>query len=678
MTSLGAARQPPLGLADRAKRRPKFGRADLLSQVQRRGCSDAGSVDVCVGNGVGGEGRQVGIGFENRHELLAHPRYCEVAHDKGLIVASCKCYGKIKKGYLAEWSDDFLKHWESRWKDKSVLEFVLVVAAPTNSPERMADIEAEKARFARIGVKYSVWSPRQLQEKLRDHPGIVSQYLNPEWEERICGRIARPVITESTSNPLRAELEQEFASLREALSGHVEQIVETASDQLEQGRYDEVEKTLASIRDGDNWAALNDRAKARVLRLQGSVRLNYQDLEGASASSDEADAIALQDEPRLRALIAMYRDGPKAGLQVLGSPTSLKGKVLRTGLLLNAGDLDAVEASLAEFPQGEIETCRLSAYLELFRGRPAVAWVHAQAAEELAPGRLEIARVGAMVRYALALSPMAPAEAMVQPQPVGRMLVRRDDLSQKYLQDAADTFDRLAKLEEGKRPGIMDSTWAMACVANLEGGSEEGERRAAALLSHDPTQAFVIGWALARGFDIDREASVADLDRQLQTGTLGPNGPRALDWLTPVPSEVKLREAVKKALVDNTWNDDVRSELEDLVGRLEHRLSNGKTDLDDQATLPVDRQNEPAIVIEGERGQRCAADGDGNGRNAAVRAIKPRAEPSRGIRDRGQAELIVGGVEDDEVGVLCNRRHCRFLLQRRSGRSRGPAQAEGI
>src|SRR3569832_2599524 len=40
--------------------------------------------------------------------------------DAGMIVASCKCQKSIKKGEMAQWSDDFLRHWESLWQSQGV------------------------------------------------------------------------------------------------------------------------------------------------------------------------------------------------------------------------------------------------------------------------------------------------------------------------------------------------------------------------------------------------------------------------------------------------------------------------------------------------------------------------------------------------------------------------------
>ncbi len=37
--------------------------------------------------------------------------YAERSDESGIEVASCKCYQEVRKGQIASWSDDFLKHW---------------------------------------------------------------------------------------------------------------------------------------------------------------------------------------------------------------------------------------------------------------------------------------------------------------------------------------------------------------------------------------------------------------------------------------------------------------------------------------------------------------------------------------------------------------------------------------
>lgn len=79
--------------------------------------------------------------------------------DGRVEVSSCKCYGKLAKGEIATFSDDFLEHWESHWKDKGVRRFILTSAAYVHSDQREAEVKEQKRRFAEYGITYEVWAP---------------------------------------------------------------------------------------------------------------------------------------------------------------------------------------------------------------------------------------------------------------------------------------------------------------------------------------------------------------------------------------------------------------------------------------------------------------------------------------------------------------------------------------
>ena len=158
-----------------------------------------------------------------------------------------------------------------------------------------------------------------------------------------------------------------------------------------------------------NWSQLDERARSRLLRLAASLALRDQDVERASALSAEADAIAPQEEPRLAAHVALERDGPAAALTVLGEVETLAGLQLRVALRTMSGDLEAVPAR-SRRASGE-ETRRIrrrsawrrSSHLHRAIRRPALG--HMRRVEALAPDWTAVLQLGAMARYACALSP---------------------------------------------------------------------------------------------------------------------------------------------------------------------------------------------------------------------------------------------------------------------------------
>lgn len=486
----------------------------------------------------------------------------------GLVVVSCKRCGQIRKGEIAKWSDDFLKHWDSQWKDKPVLRFVLAVTVNTNSQARLKDITAATARFAEHGVAFEVWAPRQIQERLRGQPGVVSQFLGGrEWVERLCDADFAAQAADVTREDLKDRLE----GLAQALSGETERSLETATRRLEQGDVAGVETLLASVRTGPGWDALTPDLKARTVRLQGSAALTRGDVGRAKVFSSEADAIAPASEPRLVALIAMNEHGAAAALEVLGEPDSPRGRSLRASLLLVTGETTAAERALDSMDVTDPETLRLRAYLELLRGDRAAGLAFAEKAGTADPDNPSVSRTLAMALYAASLSTSAPPQLALNPNPINWSLVKQDDLSTSRLDRALERFRPLANGDPLRASRDLDEAWVLACLANLPARREEAADQARRLLEVDPRDVQVIGWVLMRDLDVDLSSSRTALSAALKDRSLRPNEAMALDWLTAPEDDPALLTAVMSALASGDWDADAQAELEAVRARLEGR-----------------------------------------------------------------------------------------------------------
>jgi tetratricopeptide (TPR) repeat protein len=469
----------------------------------------------------------------------------------GIEVASCKCYGKVNKGNIPQWSDEFLKHWESNWKAKKVQRFILIVASAINSMQREAETEIEKARFSSLGVIYEVWAPRQLQEKIRHFPGLVSQYLGAEFISRLCG------ITPSVENTypagsaaLSSQLVAQLGDLQHALSGEVEKRLDTAFVGILRGNLDSIDAELLELRNGKSWIQLIPETQARVIRLLASLRLQRGDINGATRFAEEADAIAKPVEPRLRALLATRQIGAERGLEILGQPVSREGVQLQVALLLEAGRIDDALELLEMHPtlkEEHSETERLKAVASMLLGRREESLAAIRRAEELAPDQPAIQRVGGIIRYACALSPIVTAEWYMYPNPVDLDLVREDDDGRALLCTALSVFEKLVIQGQNEEQRILDETWAIACQCNLRDRLKVAEEHCKDILDRDPTHAGAIEWALARGFEFNR-APCKKLSRELlEQGKGTPNQIFALAWL--MVSEGKVQKA--EDLVNN-------------------------------------------------------------------------------------------------------------------------------
>jgi hypothetical protein len=160
-------------------------------------------------------------------DVIAHR-----ADGADIEVASCKCYKQIKKGEIRKWSDDFLDHWDDHWKSNHVIRFVLAVSVDVRAAQLDKEVIIERDRFKQLGVVYEIWGPRQLQERLRPHPELVSHYLGFEWIERICGQRNLPSFgfASPSTGPLSAQVVAQISELQAALGEEVEHRLDSALD----------------------------------------------------------------------------------------------------------------------------------------------------------------------------------------------------------------------------------------------------------------------------------------------------------------------------------------------------------------------------------------------------------------------------------------------------------------
>ncbi len=492
--------------------------------------------------------------------------------DQGLIVQSCKCYGVVRKGLVAQWSQDFLDHWPTYWAQRRVRKFILVVAAPMNSRPRLEDIERERARFAAIDVIYEVWAQRQIQERMRAHRGLVSQYLGgADWVERLCGPVSS---SEAMAATVESDLGGRIAELGAAISGLLEERLRAVTLAVERGQAEPLDQLLDELRGGSAWETLDPGQQARIVRLQGSAALNRGDVPAAEAFSREADALAAPEEPRLRALLAMHRSGNEAALTVLGAPVTAKGWSLRAGLLLNLGRLDDFDDCLAHLPADDPETLRLLGHSQLSSGAASEALATLERAFAKAPDAPAVQRMLATALYANALSPLAPPDLYLHPQPVNDALVGEDDAARGRLSRAHLLFADLAARDHDLATHELDVLWSLASLANLDDRRAEAQSLAQQILSLRPTSVYAVGWVLARDLDVDLSPSRAALEAGLREGALEVNGPRALEWLTPTSERATLSIVVNAAIARGGWPADVADE----IAKLRARLESGHTD----------------------------------------------------------------------------------------------------
>lgn len=432
----------------------------------------------------------------------------------GKVVQSAKCYPRATPAKIRIWSDHFLDHWESRWKQEGVQRFILCIAAPNIITEgNRKQVELETKRFAALGLEYELWGPEQVWKRLRADRDGVNRFLGPFWEAVIFG--PQPSASLQITPP---DLLAQLTLVHGAVADQVDARISGAEEDLRVGRLADVETLLAQITAPKLWPLLTAVVQARALRLSATIKMQRGDLDGTEADLLAAGALHAE-EPRLEALLADRRHDAETGLRVLGEPVSAKGRRTKAALLIGAGRPAEAEAelrALAADEPDEPETLRLCALAALYGRRWPESLKLAERAYAAAPNRLTARQTLAIIRYVNGLSPFTPPSIAFHPNPAPPSVIRRDSSSLARRAAAAEEFLRL----HTDAPYLSGSRlWAVACLAALPGRGEEATQLCAELLREDACCLEAAFWSIARDDGLDLTATAEALTTRLKAGT---------------------------------------------------------------------------------------------------------------------------------------------------------------
>lgn len=477
--------------------------------------------------------------------------WADMRHELAVVVASSKCYQIITATQIGDWSDDFLKHYDSYWKARNVRRFILAVSSPVHERKLSDKVVAEKVRFRSLGMEYEVWGPRQFQSKLRHQRGIVTQFLGGYWANVICGEV--PVGASAVGRDQSAVIDfftTSINSLVTALNAEADGKLDSLKARLREESPRGIVRELENMRSSAHWPSLAENVRSKCLRYLASAKLQEWDVAAATAFADEADTLSADGSVMFRALLTAHQGDQEKALSLLEDSSEPDAQEIRAALLLQAGRLDEVEWILDRLPavngQPTVEASRLRAFLLLFRGKRSAALSEIRRVEARAPRWFSVRRAGAVIRYANALSKIVGEEHFANPAPVAAELVRQDDTSQALLREALATFDSLATERQESPAGLYDELWALACECNLADGLSSAQRRSDRLLGADPASPEVISWALTRGLKFDQKSSREALRNATERSDKDAAHVLAYSWLLTLDSnDIQAKEVLQ-------------------------------------------------------------------------------------------------------------------------------------
>lgn len=193
----------------------------------------------------------------------------------GLIVGQCKWHvdSQFTADDIGKSVSAFLVHWDTVWKTKRVIRFILYVAQHLKNIEQIEAYQKSRERFHSLGVTFELLDEQLLLKELKPHRDIVKNWLEYEyWESRICGTETResdgfvPSAIEKTF--LTRNLEQHTSLLFAALREPIENVRQQARSGDVRGAIDELGNIKATY-----FGHVDATARAEILSLE--VRISF-------------------------------------------------------------------------------------------------------------------------------------------------------------------------------------------------------------------------------------------------------------------------------------------------------------------------------------------------------------------------------------------------------------------
>lgn len=440
--------------------------------------------------------------------------------DDTVEVAQCKCYANITDKQIRSASDEFLKHWASRWESWSVRRFVLIVTSSLHRNKVQDEIQAQKRRFRALGVRYEAWSATTINDKLAPHPELVERFfVTRSAVEVICG--VRPAATQPSP-----ALQQE--ALLQSLAERVESEFHQTKRKWQEGSIAEVKDWIRTIKESPEWTIAKASIKAEVLRIEAYLLVEASP-EKARALADEAAATGRTAEQiKLEAYLALRAQGSEAAFAILGDADVPLLNNFKAAIRLEEGDITSCLTHLESAQGDDPEALRLRASAYLFSRVPKKALAEIELAEQLAGHRLAVRELAAVIRFYQMVAPGAlPTRPWHLKTPIEINERMADQQSLASLERAIDEFDLLSRQVQDDRQRFELQTWnALARFCHPQ-FADQGLNKVEELLKLRPATPSLIHWALCFT-DLNLQLSLSELQQRLSSHELQADGILAL------------------------------------------------------------------------------------------------------------------------------------------------------
>lgn len=446
--------------------------------------------------------------------------------DATSYVVHCKHYPKadFSRGDIEKAVDLFVSHWESHWKKHKVKRFYLAVSRPIRTDDQHLTILEQIDRLKKdFGIKFYYWEQDDLKRELKPYQDLVRQYFDEYWWERICppeiNSATKGFVAGSTANRI---LTQSFEQITGLLSEKTLNEIEPIRHLARCGKRSEAIAKFVELKQ-KSFNFLGANARAELLSLE--IRLRFpQEINAIEArqlieqiQQEKADFQTLY----LEALLISREKGFDFALKKLTVCPDVSTFNLKLSFLINTEKYEEVcrlyESEVVNL-NFDTETKRLYALAVLSLGKTQEAEDIIKEAFQEQPDWEGVRLAKAIILYySSQTSQILLENPLAYPQPRPWNLIKTDESSQQKRREAAQIFkDILSSERTDKEETQLFQSWYLACLADDANRRLEAVSYAQTVLEEDPTQSYVLIWALGRNIPVDFSRSKSALEENFK------------------------------------------------------------------------------------------------------------------------------------------------------------------
>ena len=441
----------------------------------------------------------------------------------GIEVGQCKAYTVINANGVKTASDEFLKHWDAKWKDQNIKRFILFVACPMTDRKVQDQIDVEKKRFEAIGVVYEAWSNSTITIKLRPHRAIAQSYLDDPYPDRICGKATiSSAIEDLSPQPLGAILLGQIESL---VTDKYEAELSRWKDEFKKGK--SVLPALRSFKDDSaKWNQLAAKNKLNIVRFECRVLLSDAEKNKAEIQKVFQEAESLSNGERdicLESLIALRldKDSSKA-LEKLEGATTPEALNLKAALLIEDEQFFKAKEVLSLIPENPVnsEKCRLKAYLCLMEKDFSGALSLIDQALKVTPDLPSLLAVKGKAYFYKSFSEGTLGAIPVSyPLPIHPSMLQTILDVKENLLAALGIFEKLHNSYEGELKESY-SIWYFAILCLIPERREEAKKLLGILSEVEFKNSIFVSWLFISGLEFSISSFEEKLDKYIPDNPL--------------------------------------------------------------------------------------------------------------------------------------------------------------